>query len=56
MAGEETKSVETKSQADFYCAQCHLPVPDPLMCGDCSALICRRCGTPLEQVDELGIG
>jgi len=31
-------------------------VRDPLTCGDCSALICRRCGTPLESPDELGIG
>jgi len=26
------------------------------VCGDCTAIICRRCGTPLERVDELGIG
>jgi len=26
------------------------------MCGDCSAIICRICGTPLEKIDELGIG
>ena len=32
------------------------PVADPLACGDCSAIICRKCGTPLERVDELGIG
>ena len=31
-------------------------VSDPLTCGDCSAVICRRCGTPLESPDELGIG
>jgi len=47
---------ETKPQIDFYCPRCHAPAPDPLVCGDCSALICRRCGTPLERVDELGIG
>jgi hypothetical protein len=41
---------------DYYCARCRQPVSDPLACGDCASLICRRCGTPLEQVDELGIG
>jgi hypothetical protein len=41
---------------DHYCPRCRLPVSDPLACGDCASLICRRCGTPLEQVDELGIG
>jgi len=40
----------------FYCPACALEVRDPLTCGDCSALICRRCGTPLESPDELGIG
>lgn len=41
---------------EYYCPRCQKPVPDPLACGDCSALICRQCGTPLERVDELGIG
>lgn len=40
----------------FYCPRCREPVTDPLICGDCAAIICRRCGTPLERVDELGIG
>jgi hypothetical protein len=31
-------------------------VDDPLVCGDCHAVICRQCGTPLERVDDLGIG
>jgi|SRR6266480_3244103 len=43
-------------KADFYCPKCQVPVSDPLVCGDCSALICRRCGTPLERIDDLGIG
>ncbi|HYL77026.1 MAG TPA: hypothetical protein VEU96_22615 [Bryobacteraceae bacterium] len=47
---------ETKPQTDFYCPRCNAPVADPLVCGDCTAIICRKCGTPLEQVDELGIG
>ena len=32
------------------------PVTDPLICGDCMAVICRRCGAPLEDSDELGMG
>jgi len=40
----------------LYCPKCAAEVPDPLTCGDCSAVICRRCGTPLESADELGMG
>jgi hypothetical protein len=40
----------------LYCPNCAIEVADPLTCGDCSAIICRRCGTPLESPDELGIG
>jgi len=42
--------------APLYCPNCAQEVTDPLTCGDCSAVICRRCGTPLESPDELGIG
>ena|ERR1017187_1579609 len=41
---------------EFYCPTCARPVPDPLVCGDCHAVICRTCGTPLERIDDLGIG
>ncbi|MBV9507505.1 MAG: hypothetical protein JO323_21125 [Acidobacteriia bacterium] len=41
---------------EFYCPVCARPVPDPLVCGDCTAVICRVCGTPLERIDDLGIG
>jgi hypothetical protein len=41
---------------EFYCPNCAKPVADPLLCGDCHALICRTCGTPLERADDLGIG
>lgn len=44
------------TKADFYCPRCQRPVDEPLVCGDCAALICRQCGSPLENVDELGIG
>jgi hypothetical protein len=40
----------------LYCPVCKAEVLDPLVCGDCGAVICRRCGTPLEKIDELGIG
>jgi len=45
-----------KSTAAFYCPVCAVEVSDPLTCGDCAAVICRRCGTPLESSDELGMG
>ena len=45
-----------QTAAEFYCPACAQPVVDPLVCGDCHALICRQCGTPLERIDELGIG
>jgi hypothetical protein len=41
---------------DLYCPRCQKEVKDPLICGDCLSIICRQCGTALEQVDELGIG
>ncbi len=40
----------------FYCPVCAREVTDPLTCGDCSAVICRVCGTPLEAADDLAIG
>jgi hypothetical protein len=40
----------------LYCPNCAREVTDPLTCGDCSAVICRVCGTPLESADELGMG
>ncbi len=40
----------------LYCPTCAREVDDPLTCGDCSAVICRVCGTPLEVPEDLGIG
>ena len=40
----------------LYCPACAREVDDPLTCGDCSAVICRVCGTPLEMPEDLGIG
>jgi hypothetical protein len=44
------------ARADFYCPTCAKAVADPLVCGDCQALICRVCGSVLERIDDLGIG
>jgi hypothetical protein len=50
-------TIETgKTAVVFYCPICAVEVSDPLTCGDCSAIICRRCGTPLENSDELAMG
>ncbi|HTA87560.1 MAG TPA: hypothetical protein VK729_14900 [Silvibacterium sp.] len=42
--------------AGLWCPTCARVVDDPLVCGDCSAVICRVCGTPLESADELAFG
>lgn len=47
---------EPRKKAEFYCPNCQKAVAEPLVCGDCHALICRECGTVLEVIDELGIG
>ncbi|HEX8986017.1 MAG TPA: hypothetical protein VF767_11305 [Bryobacteraceae bacterium] len=53
MGNSET---EQTGSPELYCPKCGRPVEDPLVCGDCLAVICRRCGTPLERADELAIG
>lgn len=47
---------EKKEAPLFYCPRCAREVTDPLTCGDCAAIICRQCGTPLEVPDDLAIG
>ena len=47
---------DAKTRDVLYCPVCAMEVSDPLTCGDCSAVICRRCGTPLESPDELAMG
>jgi hypothetical protein len=49
-------TTEEKTGPDLYCPKCASEVPNPITCGDCGAVICPRCGTPLEAADELGMG
>jgi hypothetical protein len=51
----ETRDAARPSDV-LYCPQCAREVSDPLTCGDCSAVICRVCGTPLESSDEMAMG
>jgi hypothetical protein len=53
---EPQKSAQQPQQEALYCPNCAREVIDPLTCGDCSAVICRVCGTPLESSSDLGIG
>jgi hypothetical protein len=50
------EEVPEAAEAEFYCVECRKEVRQPLVCGDCGAVICRDCGKPLERVDDLGIG
>ena len=52
---EPPQKPQSSSEA-LYCPNCAREVTDPLICGDCSAVICRVCGTPLESASDLGIG
>lgn len=52
---DPVKSVQPPADT-FYCPNCAREVNDPLICGDCSAVICRVCGTPLESSADLGMG
>ncbi|HEX3741838.1 MAG TPA: hypothetical protein VHV29_19220 [Terriglobales bacterium] len=52
----EAKNPASPHKSELYCPKCAAEVTDPLTCGDCGAVICRRCGTPLESADELGMG
>jgi len=56
MAQSEPAEQPEPRPSILYCPQCAREVTDPLICGDCAAVICRVCGSPLESPDELGIG
>jgi uncharacterized paraquat-inducible protein A len=49
--------LESKVEAEtLYCPECESVCDSPLVCGDCTAVICNKCGTLLEKVDDLGMG
>ena len=57
MLAETSSTAKSKPDAaQLWCATCAKVVSDPLVCGDCSAVICRVCGTSLECPDELAFG
>jgi hypothetical protein len=57
MSSSDHRAPGAKQSAEvLYCPVCGVEVNDPLTCGDCSAVICRRCGTPLESPDDLAMG
>jgi hypothetical protein len=56
MAQIPEPEIPARSKGSFYCPVCAREVNDPLTCGDCSAVICRVCGTPLESADDLAFG
>jgi hypothetical protein len=56
MATPPQKREPDSETESLYCPNCAEEVTNPLTCGDCSSVICRRCGTALESSDELGIG
>jgi hypothetical protein len=56
MPEEKHPDTQESTPAALWCPRCARPVDDPLTCGDCSAVICRVCGTPLESADELAFG
>lgn len=53
---EEPRAAKQDKAPALYCPRCARDVDDPLTCGDCSAVICRVCGTPLEAAEDLGMG
>ncbi len=55
-APDEPTNGSTRLTSPLYCPNCAREVDDPLTCGDCSAVICRVCGTPLEMAEDLGMG
>ena len=56
MAPTDPQPTNGERHAVLYCPVCACEVDDPLTCGDCSSVICRVCGTPLEMPEDLGIG
>jgi hypothetical protein len=55
-ANQPSSRTATNRVPLLYCPTCAREIDDPLTCGDCSAVICRTCGTPLESADDLAMG
>jgi hypothetical protein len=53
---EQPKQTESPKNTGLWCPQCALAAEDPLVCGDCAAVICRVCGAILEDSDEMAAG
>ena len=56
MAQIPSEDKNATQSPSLYCPTCAREVNDPLTCGDCSSVICRVCGSPLEMAEDLGIG
>ena len=56
LGGKRMAELKKNEREPLYCPKCEAEVSEPLVCGDCGAVICPRCGSPLEKIDELGIG
>src|SRR4051812_31081607 len=54
--GALMSQAEASDIPPLYCPKCAKEVDEPLVCGDCSAVICKRCGSPLEVAEDLGMG
>ena len=50
---EPAKESRGDTDSGFYCVNCARQVVDPLIRGDCSAVICRVCGAPLKTSEDL---
>jgi len=52
-APQHLEDPDEDPSSGFYCPSCERAVKDPLSCGECTATICRVCGTPLEISEEI---
>ncbi|HUI85172.1 MAG TPA: hypothetical protein VL240_13160 [Candidatus Binatia bacterium] len=49
---EPVREEDAEGSASAYCPNCNREVDDPLTCGECSSLICRKCGTALQMPED----
>ena len=47
---KQMAELQTGERESLYCPACEVEVTDPLVCGDCGAVICRKCGTPWKRL------